>query len=82
MMEYFAIWEAMLFTSKFDDNSAPVISSYARPITLDSDAETQSLLQYSSKSGVCPSDADDSYDFTGNAKGNIIIAGYGKRNFW
>ncbi len=65
------------FTSKFDDNSAPVISSYARPITLDSDAETQSLLQYSSKSGVCPSDADDSYDFTGNAKGNIIIAGYG-----
>jgi len=63
------------FTSKFDDNSAPVISSYARPITLDSDAETQSLLQYSSKSGVCPS--DDSYDFTGNAKGNIIIAGYG-----
>ena len=60
------------FTSKFDDNS-----SYARPITLDSDAETQSLLQYSSKSGVCPSDADDSYDFTGNAKGNIIIAGYG-----
>lgn len=65
------------FTSKFDDNSAPVISSYARPITLDSKAETQSLLQYSSKSGVCPSDADDSYDFTGNAKGNIIIAGYG-----
>lgn len=65
------------FTSKFDDNSAPVISSYARSITLDSDAETQSLLQYSSKSGVCPSDADDSYDFTGNAKGNIIIAGYG-----
>lgn len=65
------------FTSKFDDNSAPVISSYARPITLDSNAETQSLLQYSSKSGVCPSDADDSYDFTGNAKGNIIIAGYG-----
>lgn len=65
------------FTSKFDDNSAPVISSYARPITLNSDAETQSLLQYSSKSGVCPSDADDSYDFTGNAKGNIIIAGYG-----
>ena len=65
------------FTSKFDDNSAPVISSYARPITLDSDAETQSLLQYSSKSGVCPSDADDSYAFTGNAKGNIIIAGYG-----
>lgn len=65
------------FTSKFDDNSAPVISSYARPITLDSDAETQSLLQYSSKSGVCPSDADDSYDFTGNAKGNIVIAGYG-----
>ena len=65
------------FTSKFDDNSAPVISSYARPITIDSDAETQSLLQYSSKSGVCPSDADDSYDFTGNAKGNIIIAGYG-----
>lgn len=65
------------FTSKFDENSAPVISSYARPITLDSDAETQSLLQYSSKSGVCPSDADDSYDFTGNAKGNIIIAGYG-----
>lgn len=65
------------FTSKFDDNSAPVISSYARPITLDSDTETQSLLQYSSKSGVCPSDADDSYDFTGNAKGNIIIAGYG-----
>lgn len=65
------------FTSKFDDNSAPIISSYARPITLDSDAETQSLLQYSSKSGVCPSDADDSYDFTGNAKGNIIIAGYG-----
>ena len=65
------------FTSKFDDNSAPVISSYARPITLDSDAEPQSLLQYSSKSGVCPSDADDSYDFTGNAKGNIIIAGYG-----
>lgn len=65
------------FTSKFDDNSAPVISSYARPIILDSDAETQSLLQYSSKSGVCPSDADDSYDFTGNAKGNIIIAGYG-----
>ena len=65
------------FTSKFDDNSAPVISSYARPITLDSDAETQSLLQYSSKSGVCPSDADDSYDFTGNAKGHIIIAGYG-----
>ena len=65
------------FTSKFDDNSAPVISSYARPITLDSDAETQSLLQYSSKSGVCPSDADDSYDFTCNAKGNIIIAGYG-----
>lgn len=65
------------FTSKFDDNSAPVISSYARPITLDSDAETQSLLQYSSKSGVCPSDSDDSYDFTGNAKGNIIIAGYG-----
>lgn len=65
------------FTSKFDDNSAPVISSYARPITLDSDAETQSLLQYSSKSGVCPSDADDSYDFIGNAKGNIIIAGYG-----
>ena len=65
------------FTSKFDDNSAPVISSYARPITLDSDAETQSLLQYSSKSGVCPSDADDSYDFTVNAKGNIIIAGYG-----
>lgn len=65
------------FTSKFDDNSAPVISSYARPITLDSEAETQSLLQYSSKSGVCPSDADDSYDFTGNAKGNIIIAGYG-----
>lgn len=65
------------FTSKFDDNSAPVISSYARPITLDSDAETQSLLQYSSKSGICPSDADDSYDFTGNAKGNIIIAGYG-----
>lgn len=65
------------FTSKFDDNSAPVISSYARPITLDSDAETQSLLQYSSKSGVCPSDADDSYDFTGNAKGNITIAGYG-----
>lgn len=65
------------FTSKFDDNSAPVISSYARPITLDSDAETQSLLQYSSKSGVCPSDADDSYDFKGNAKGNIIIAGYG-----
>ena len=35
------------------------------------------MLQYSSKSGVCPSDADDSYDFTGNAKGNIIIAGYG-----
>lgn len=65
------------FTSKFDDNSAPVISSYARPITLDSKAETQSLLQYSSKSGVCPSDADDSYDFTGNAKGNIVIAGYG-----
>lgn len=65
------------FTSKFDDNSAPVISSYARPITLDSKAETQSLLQYSSKSGVCPSDADDSYDFTGNAKGNIIVAGYG-----
>ena len=65
------------FTSKFDDNSGPVISSYARPITLDSNAETQSLLQYSSKSGVCPSDADDSYDFTGNAKGNIIIAGYG-----
>lgn len=65
------------FTSKFDDNSAPVISSYARPITLDSDAETQSLLQYSSKSGVCPSDADDSYDFTGNAKGNIVTAGYG-----
>lgn len=65
------------FTSKFDDNSAPVISSYARPITLDSEAETQSLLQYSSKSGVCPSDADDSYDFTGNAKGNIVVAGYG-----
>ena len=65
------------FTSKFDDNSAPVISSSARPITLDSKAETQSLLQYSSKSGVRPSDADDSYDFTGNAKGNIIIAGYG-----
>lgn len=65
------------FTSKFDDNSAPIISSYARPITLDSEAETQSLLQYSSKSGVCPSDADDSYDFTGNAKGNIVVAGYG-----
>lgn len=65
------------FTSKFDDNTAPIISSYARPITLDSEAETQSLLQYSSKSGVCPSDADDSYDFTGNAKGNIIVAGYG-----
>ncbi len=65
------------FTSKFDDNTAPIISSYARPITLDSEAETQSLLQYSSKSGVCPSDADDSYDFTGNAKGNIVVAGYG-----
>lgn len=65
------------FTSNFDNNSAPVISSYARPITLDSKAETQSLLQYSSKSGICPSDADDSYDFTGNAKGNIVIAGYG-----
>ncbi|MFR7819194.1 Gldg family protein [Candidatus Pseudoruminococcus sp.] len=65
------------FTSKFDDNSAPVISSYARPVVLDADMETQSLLQYSSKSGVCPSDADDSYDFTGNAKGNIVTAGYG-----
>lgn len=65
------------FTSDFDDNSAPIISSYARPVVLDSDMETQSLLQYSSTSGVCPSDADDSYDFTGKAEGNIVIAGYG-----
>lgn len=65
------------FTSDFGDNSAPIISSYARPVVLDSDMETQSLLQYSSTSGVCPSDADDSYDFTGKAEGNIVIAGYG-----
>lgn len=65
------------FTSDFDDNSAPVISSYARPIILDEEMSTQSLLQYSSLSGVCPSDADDSYDFTGNAAGDIVIAGYG-----
>lgn len=65
------------FTSDFEDNSAPVISSYARPVILDSDMETQSLLQYSTSSGICPSDADDSFDFTGKAEGNIVIAGYG-----
>lgn len=65
------------FTSDFESNSAPVICSYARPINLDPNMSTQSLLQYSTNSGVCPSDADDSYDFTGNAKGNIVVAGYG-----
>lgn len=65
------------FTSDFDDDAAPVISSYARPVNLDSDMETQSLLQYSSTSGVCPSTADDSYDFTGEAAGDIVVAGYG-----
>lgn len=65
------------FTSNFESNSAPVICSYARPINLDSNKNTQSLLQYSASSGICPSDADDSYDFTGNAKGNVVVAGYG-----
>lgn len=65
------------FTSDFGENSAPIISSYARPVILDSKMETQSLLQYSKTSGVCPSDADDSYDFTGKAEGNIVVAGYG-----
>lgn len=65
------------FTSDFEENSAPVICSYARPVNLNADMNTQSLLQYSSTSGICPSDADDSYDFTGNAKGNIVVAGYG-----
>ncbi len=65
------------FTSDFEENSAPVICSYARPVNLNAEMNTQSLLQYSSTSGICPSDADDSYDFTGNAKGNIVVAGYG-----
>ena len=65
------------FTSELGSKSAPVISSYARPVILDKEMSTQSLLQYSSKSGICPSDADDSYDFTGKAEGNIVVAGYG-----
>lgn len=65
------------FTSDFAENSAPIISSYARPVILDEEMSTQSLLQYSSSSGVCPSDADDSYDFQGKAAGNIVVAGYG-----
>lgn len=65
------------FTSDFDNNSAPIISSYARPVILDKEMNTQSLLQYSPSSGVCPSNADDSYDFQGKAAGDIVIAGYG-----
>lgn len=65
------------FTSNMGENAAPVIASYSRPINLDGSMSTQSLLQYSSSSGVCPSDADDTYDFQGKAAGNIVVAGYG-----
>lgn len=64
------------FTEGLDENAAPIIASYARPVTIDKKYTTVTLLQFSDKSGICPSDADESFDFNAAATGSVPIAAY------
>lgn len=65
------------FTEGLDENAAPIIASYARPVTIDKKYTTVTLLQFSDKSGICPSDADESFDFNAAATGSVPVAAYG-----
>lgn len=57
----------------------PVIMGYARPITILDAVTAAPLLSYSDKSGVCPFDADESWDMNDHITGEMFVLAQGQQ---
>ena len=59
--------------------SHPLITGYSRPISILNAEVAQPLLSYSDYSGLCPFDADDSWDVSSAITGNTFVLAEGRQ---
>lgn len=68
-------YDSKSFTENISENDFPVMMSRARPITLLSEGNVESLIRYSSQSGYCPFDANsEEWSMPDAVTGNVTVA--------
>lgn len=71
-----ATFDSEQYISNYTENDLPVLVSMSRTVSISGD-NTESLVQYSSQSGICPYSADENWNWQDYVVGNVPVVAQG-----